>query len=72
MRPPILQRIAAEPAALGTLVASVLPAFVALGILTMDAETIGVLVVAVNALTGFAIRMLVAPLPRGTAPAPAR
>jgi hypothetical protein len=72
MRPPILQRIAAEPAALGTLVASVLPAFVVLGILTMDAETIGVLVVAINALTGFAIRMLVAPLPRSTAPAPAR
>jgi hypothetical protein len=72
MRPPILQRIAGEPAALGTLVASVLPAFVALGILTMDAETIGVLVVAINGLTGFAIRLLVAPLPRSTAPSPAR
>ena len=68
----MLQRIAAEPAAFGTLVASVLPAFVALGLLSVDAETIGVLVVAVNALTGFGIRMLVAPLPRSTAAAPAR
>ena len=63
MRPLILQRIAAEPAALGTLVASVLPAFVALGVLKMDAETIGVLVVAINGISGFGIRMLVAPQP---------
>ena len=72
MTPLLLQRIAAEPAAFGTLVASVLPALVALGIFTMDAETIGVLVVAVNALTGFGIRMLVAPAPRSTAVSPAR
>jgi hypothetical protein len=77
MRPTLTQRLSAEPAALGTLVASVLPAFVALGVLHMPAETIGVLVVAVNALAGFGIRMLVAPLPAtatattSTAPAPA-
>jgi hypothetical protein len=69
---PILQRIAVEPAAVGTLIASVLPAFVALGVFSMDAETIGVLVVAVNAFTGFGIRMLVAPSPRSTVSAPAR
>jgi hypothetical protein len=61
MRPTILQRLAAEPAALGTLLASVLPAFVVIGVLSMDAETIGVLVVAVNAITGFGIRLLVTP-----------
>lgn len=72
MRPLFLQRIATEPAAFGTLVASILPAFVALGVFTMDAETIGVLVVAVNALTGFGIRMLVAPAPRSTVASPAR
>jgi hypothetical protein len=68
MRPTLIQRLAAEPAAFGTLVASVLPAFVALGVLHMPAETIGVLVVAVNAITGFGIRMLVAPLPTATVP----
>ena len=73
MRPStILQRIAAEPAAFGTLVASVLPALVALGFFSMDAEQIGVLVVAVNAVTGFGIRMLVAPLPRARAASHAR
>jgi hypothetical protein len=56
-----LDRLAREPAALGTLFSSVLPAMVVLGIVAMDAETIGVLVVAVNAISGFAIRMLVAP-----------
>ena len=67
MRPTLTQRLAAEPAALGTLVASVLPAFVALGLLDMPAETIGVLVVAINALAGFGIRMFVAPLPTAAA-----
>jgi len=66
MRPILTQRLAAEPAALGTLVASMLPAFVALGLVDMPAETIGVLVVAINALTGFGIRMFVAPLPTVT------
>ena len=57
----ILTRVAAEPAAVGSLLASVLPALVALGLITLDAEAIGVLVVAVNTIVGFAVRMLVAP-----------
>ena len=67
-----IQRVAAEPAALGTLLASVLPAFVALGVLSMDAETIGVLVVAVNAISGFGIRLLVTPAPTAKAAPAAR
>jgi hypothetical protein len=57
----LIHRLASEPAAFGTLVASVLPALVALGLISLDPETIGVLVVAVNTVVGFAIRMLVAP-----------
>ena len=57
----ILHRLAAEPAAVGSLLASVLPALVALGLITLDAEAIGILVVAVNTIVGFAIRMLVMP-----------
>ena len=72
MRTTFLQRVAAEPAALGTLLASVLPAFVALGVLSMDAETIGVLVVAVNAISGFGIRLLVIPAPTAKAAPAAR
>jgi hypothetical protein len=68
----VMQRLAAEPAAVGTLIASVLPAFVALGVISLDAETIGILVVAVNTLVGFAVRMAVAPsAATGTAPATA-
>jgi hypothetical protein len=58
----ILHRLAAEPAAVGSLLASVLPALVALGLITLDAEAIGVLVVAVNTIVGFAVRMLVLPV----------
>ena len=72
MRTTLLQRMASEPAAVGTLLASVLPAFVVLGVFTMDAETIGVLIVAVNAITGFGIRMLVTPSPSGRAAPAAR
>jgi hypothetical protein len=57
----ILHRLAAEPAAVGSLLASVLPALVALGLISLDAEAIGVLVVAVNTIVGFAVRMLVFP-----------
>jgi hypothetical protein len=59
----ILNRLAAEPAALGSLIASVLPALVALRLLTLDAEAIGVLVVAVNTIVAFALRMIVSPAP---------
>jgi energy-converting hydrogenase Eha subunit B len=57
----ILNRLAAEPAAIGSLLASVLPALVALGLISLDAEAIGVLVVAVNTIVGFAVRTLVFP-----------
>lgn len=59
----ILQRLAGEPAATGTLVASILPALVALGVVSMDEQTIAILVVAVNALVGFAVRLFVTPVP---------
>lgn len=57
----IVDRLAQEPAALGTVVASVLPALVVLDLLRLDEQAIGVLVVAVNAIVGFAVRLLVAP-----------
>ncbi len=59
---PFLTRLAAEPAAVGSLLASVLPALVALRLIDLDAEAIGVLVVAVNTIVGFAIRLAVAPV----------
>jgi hypothetical protein len=60
---PILNRLTAEPAALGTLVASLLPALAALRVISLDADQIGVLVVAVNTVVGFALRVLVTPAP---------
>jgi hypothetical protein len=57
----VLQRLAREPTAVGTVVASVLPALVALRLVSMDEQAIGVVVVAVNAVAGFALRMLVTP-----------
>jgi hypothetical protein len=59
----ILKRIAAEPTMIGTAVASVLPALVAVGVIGLDAEAIGMLVVAVNTLIGVAVRLLVEPVP---------
>jgi hypothetical protein len=67
----VLQRLAREPAAGGTLVASVLPALVALGIVSIDEKTIGVLVVAVNAVVGFILRTFVTPAGAGATPRPA-
>jgi hypothetical protein len=63
----IIDRLAQEPAAIGTVVASVLPALVVLGLVSLDEQAIGVLVVAVNAVTGFAVRLLVAPVTRAPA-----
>lgn len=63
----IIDRLAQEPAAVGTVVASVLPALVVLGLVSLDAQQIGVLVVAINALVGFTVRLLVAPSSRGSA-----
>jgi hypothetical protein len=59
---PILNRLAAEPAAVGSLMASVLPALVALQLVSLDAEAIGVLVVAVNTIVAFALRIVVTPV----------
>jgi len=71
----VTDRLAHEPAALGTLVASVLPALVALQLVSVDERTIGILVVAVNAVVAFAVRMFVAPVSgpeKGGQPEPAR
>jgi len=63
--------LAREPAALGTLVASVLPALVALQVVSVNEQTIGVLVVAVNAIIGFFVRMVVEPaIPATNVPQP--
>jgi hypothetical protein len=60
----IIDRLAQEPAAVGTVVASVLPALVVLGLVSLDEQEIGVLVIAVNAVIGLAIRLLVTPATR--------
>jgi hypothetical protein len=54
----VLQR---EPAAFGTLVGSVLPALVLIGLLNVDEKGVAGLVVAVNAIVGFAVRVAVVP-----------
>jgi hypothetical protein len=51
-----------EPTAIGTLVASIAPALVLLGVLNIDEMGLSALVVAVNALMGFAVRLLVTPV----------
>jgi hypothetical protein len=61
----LLQR---EPAAVGTIVASVLPVLVILGVIKIDEAGIAAVVVAVNAIVGFGVRLLVTPV---TSPAPA-
>jgi hypothetical protein len=61
----LLQR---EPAAIGTIVASVLPVLVMLGVIKIDEAGIAAVVVAVNAIVGFGVRLLVSPV---TSPAPA-
>jgi hypothetical protein len=50
-----------EPAAIGTLVGSVLPALVLIGLLNIDEKAIAGVVVAVNAIVGFAVRLTVIP-----------
>jgi hypothetical protein len=53
-----------EPAALGSLVASILPVLVLLGVVGIDADGIAAIVVAINTTVGFAVRMSVAPVAR--------
>ena len=61
----LLQR---EPAAVGSLVASILPVLVLVGVIRIDEAGIAAVVVAVNTAVGFAVRLLVAPT---SPPAPA-
>jgi hypothetical protein len=60
----LMRLLQAEPAALGSLLASILPALVLLDALQVDEKTIAALVVAVNALGGFAVRLAVMPSPK--------
>jgi hypothetical protein len=61
----VLQR---EPAALGSIAASVLPVLVLLGVIQLDEAGIAAVVVAINTVVGFAIRVAVSPV---ASPAPA-
>jgi len=66
----VLQR---EPAAIGSIAASILPVLVLLGLIRLDEAGIAAIVVAINTIVGFAIRVAVAPLtprPAPTGPAP--
>jgi hypothetical protein len=54
----LLQR---EPAALGSLVASIMPVLVLVGVIRIDEAGIAAVVVAVNTLVGFGVRLLVSP-----------
>jgi len=53
-----------EPAALGSLVASIMPVLVLLGVIRIDEAGIAAVVVAVNTTVGLAVRMTVAPVTR--------
>jgi hypothetical protein len=55
----LLQR---EPAAIGSLAASVLPVLVLLGVIRIDEAGIAAVVVAINTIVGFAIRVAVSPV----------
>jgi hypothetical protein len=55
-----------EPAAIGTLVGSVLPALVLIGLLDVDEKGVAGLVVAINAVVGFAVRLTVRPTAKTT------
>jgi hypothetical protein len=55
----MLQR---EPAAIGTVVASVMPVLVLLKVVSIDEAGIAAVVVAVNAITGLVVRLTVSPV----------
>ena len=61
----VLQR---EPAALGSVAASILPVLVLLGVVRIDEAGIAAVVVAINTVAGFAIRLVVAPVRTESAP----
>ena len=54
----LLQR---EPAALGSLAASIFPVLVLLGAIEIDEAGVAAVVVAINTIAGFAVRLLAAP-----------
>ena len=56
----LLQR---EPAALGTLIASLLPLLVLVGLVPINEQAMAAVVVAVNTSVGFAIRLWCTPAP---------
>jgi hypothetical protein len=51
-----------EPAAIGSLVASILPVLVMLRVIEIDEAGVAAVVVAVNTIVGFGIRVLVSPV----------
>jgi mRNA-degrading endonuclease toxin of MazEF toxin-antitoxin module len=57
----VLQR---EPAAVGSLAASILPVLVLLGVIRIDEAGTAAVVVAINTIVGFGIRVLVSPVER--------
>ena len=62
----VLQR---EPAAVGSLAASILPVLVLLGVIRIDDAGIAAVVVAVNTIVGFGTLVLVSPVSTPSAPA---
>jgi len=60
----LLQR---EPAALGSLAASILPVLVLVDLVRVDAAGIAAVVVAINTIAGFGIRIVVSPVTTPTA-----
>ena len=64
----LLQR---EPAALGSLVASIFPVLVLLRVVQIDEAGVAAIVVAINTIAGFVVRLMAAPVVRMPAPAPA-
>jgi mRNA-degrading endonuclease toxin of MazEF toxin-antitoxin module len=55
----VLQR---EPAAVGSLAASLMPVLVLLGVVRIDEAGIAAVVVAINTVVGFGTRVLVSPI----------
>ena len=64
----VLQR---EPAAIGSLAASILPVLVLLGVVRIDEAGIAAVIVAINTVVGFVVRVLVSPTGTPAVPAPA-
>jgi hypothetical protein len=56
----LLQR---EPAAIGTLLASIMPVLVLLELVALTEAQVAAVVVAVNTTIGFAVRLTVSPVP---------